>query len=111
MADDCLEDCAPSESYTYFLPDKKIPLDMLPNLTQKEFQELSGKAKGEWILFRQDKIIESMLGEDGYYERYHLNHSRSRRLSKNLKIQDLLPGTEERVTACKDWKERESVGK
>jgi len=108
MLDVCVGYCSVFKDYKYFVPDPNRPLETIPVITQLEFQELNGKAKGEWILYRQDKIIEEILG--GSNERYSVYNPRGRRIPQNIKVEDLLSRTKERDTSLSDWKECEDTG-
>ena len=108
MLDVCIEECAVNKSFVHLDPDPNRSLVTLPSLSLNEFRELNGKAKGEWIFYRQNKIISFLEGkDDGHYN----DNSRGRRISKNLQEQDLLPCAEERNASLSDWKECENIGK
>jgi len=58
MADVCVEDCAVYKDFKFFETKKEINPMNLPRFTMKEYEELPGKIKGEFLAFYLIKIME-----------------------------------------------------
>ena len=100
----CVEDCSMTKDYRYFDPDMEFPADLIPTLTFKEYQALTGSMKGKWLFYQQSKIWEVLSG------RHDFDNTRGRRIPKNIKGKDLLSGAEKRAPSHSDWKECKDFG-
>lgn len=105
MGELCIESCAPEMKLREFEPDMTRSIDLLPRLTFREFKELYGRAKGEWLFVQQTKILEVLNGEDTGGNTYY---SRRSRIPKTFKVEGLQDGTEGGNTAHKDREKCES---
>ena len=58
MSDVCMEDCAVYKDFKFFETRKEMNPMNLPRFTMKEYQELPGKIKGEFLAFYLMKLME-----------------------------------------------------
>ena len=107
MNEVCVEECALCKDYKHFDPDFSRPFESIPKITIEEYRELNGRAKGEWMFYRLEKLIAFMGGEDGRDTHYPA----SRRLPKDFKEQGLLVGADEPDTVPADREECADTGK
>jgi len=64
MTDGCVEDCAIHKDFKFFEPKKEMGPIHLPRFTMKEYDELPGKIKDEFLAFYIIKILEELNGRD-----------------------------------------------
>lgn len=103
MSQPCVEKCAPSKNYVYFDPNMDKPIELFPRLTMKEYRDLNGRMKGEWLFVIYTRILEELNGQN-------YDNPPSRRILTNIKVKNLLPGAEKENPALEDRKECTSEG-
>jgi hypothetical protein len=65
LHDVCVEDCAVYKDFKHFELDMKLNVLSLPRFTLKEYQELPGVVKGEFLAFYLIKSMEVLYGNNG----------------------------------------------
>ena len=65
LHDVCVEDCAVYKDFKYFELDIKLNGLNLPRFTMKEYKELPGGIKGEFLAFYLIKLMEVFYGDNG----------------------------------------------
>jgi hypothetical protein len=58
MLDICAEDCSVYKDFKSFEPNEKMNPFNLPKFNMKEYEELPGKVKGEFLAFYLVKLME-----------------------------------------------------